>query len=104
VNLFEKIRAWWLGSPPPVLRRAPGGTSWYEHNRAAIGFSCPCGLVMAFSASDLFVRDRDHVTDCPGAMCRCPILSARFCKICPNCRRGHWKDAMPEKRKPYVVS
>lgn len=102
--LIANLRAWWRRHilhqvEPPPLQYGRTGTKWHEHNRHSIGFSCPCGLVMAFSPNDLVIRDRDHVTDCPGDTCSCPIIDARFVKHCINCRRGHWKDASPEKRK-----
>ena len=123
---WEGIRAWWLrrfrGFVAAPKLHGGRGTSWQEHKRYDIGFTCRCGQVLAFMTSDLVVRDRDHNENCqelfisnergetrPMGACDCPITDARHVKICPACGLGHWNDATPrlidksvdnEKRKP----
>jgi hypothetical protein len=112
--LWQGIRAWWLrrfrGFVAPPAQHGGRGTSWQEHKRHEIGFTCSgttasgerCGSVLAFMSTDLVVREQDHTEACdlqyaaiPGMKCNCPIIDARYVKICPTCRLGHWKDASP---------
>ena len=116
---WEGIRAWWLrrfrGFVAAPKLHGGRGTSWQEHKRYDIGFTCRCGQVLAFMSSDLVIRDRAHREDCelePNvaySSCSCPVTDARHVKICPKCGLGHWNDATPrladksvdnEKRKP----
>jgi hypothetical protein len=104
------MKLWWKGIRAWYQRRFRGfvaapaqhggrGTSWQEHKRHEIGFTCRCGQVLAFKASDLVVRDRDHVEGCDGwddGACDCRITDARHVKICPSCGLGHWNDATPQ--------
>lgn len=99
------VRAWWLrrfrGYVAPPRQHGGRGTAWQEHHRSNLGFQCHCGLSLAFAKTDLVVRDRDHTGDiehgCDFSNSdQCPVLDARYVKICPNCRLGHWKDASPK--------
>ena len=104
---WEGIRAWWLrrfrGFVAAPALYGGRGTSWQEHKRYDIGFTCRCGEVLAFMTSDLVIREQDHDEAClqiadalPGLKCNCPITDARHVKICPKCGLGHWNDATPK--------
>jgi hypothetical protein len=113
--LLERLRAWWLrrfrGFVAAPAQHGGRGTSWQEHKRHEIGFTCsgttasgdPCGQVLAFMSTDLMIREQDHTEACdleqvafPGTKCQCPIVDARYVKICPQCHLGHWKDGTPQ--------
>ena len=101
-QFFEGMKLWYLrrfrGYVAPPRTAGGHGTKWQQHKPDTIGFTCPCGMVIAFSTKDLFVRTRDHVESCPNInSCDCPVTSARYCKVCPTCKRGHWKDASPKR-------
>lgn len=107
----QRIRAWYQrrfrGFVAPPAQHGGRGTSWQEHKRFDIGFTCSgklpngklCGQVLAFLSSDLVVRAKDHLEGCDelmcGVPCNCPITDARHVKICANCGLGHWNDATP---------
>ena len=122
------MKLWWEGIRAWYQRRFRGfvaapklhggrGTSWQEHKRYEIGFTCRCGMALAFMSTDLVIRARNHTDDCLAPseevfgdgkakariranmldleLCDCPIVDARHIKICPNCGLGHWNDATP---------
>lgn len=114
----EGIRAWWRrrtrGFVAAPKLHGGRGTSWQEHKRYDVGFTCRCGEVLAFMDSDLVIREqdhsetcsvpfvqvsvKDHVTGAPMTVerCDCRITDARYVKICPACHLGHWKNATPQ--------
>lgn len=142
---LEGIRAWYRrrfrGFVAAPALHGGAGTSWQEHKRHEIGFTCtgitasgePCGQVLAFMSTDLIVRARNHEPHCTELSlaeiaqvhsvfhdgdekarlrmemlnsagraagypmgCGCPITDARYVKICPTCKLGHWKDVTPK--------
>jgi hypothetical protein len=103
-KLFQRLKGWYLRRfRGYVAATTSGGTSWQQHSRQDVGFTCRCGAALAFAAADLFVRHRAHVDGCDGIRgefegmiaCDCPITDARYVKHCPQCRLAHWKDASP---------
>jgi hypothetical protein len=120
MKLRERIRAWYQrrfrGFVAAPAQYGGRGTSWQEHKRHEVGFTChglrpdgsPCGQVLAFRSSDLVIREQDHRDGCEGFVptenaggktivhCLCPITDARHVKICPSCGLGHWNDATPQ--------
>jgi len=71
-----------------------------------------CEQELEFTAADYVIRSQDHIEGCEGITdrstgnpakstskvldmqpCSCPVTDARYVKICPQCRLGHWKDA-----------
>jgi hypothetical protein len=123
-GLLQGLRAWYrrkfrgfVAAPIGVGGR---GTSWQQHPRTEVGFTCKCGIVQAFTRADYVVREREHRPDCQEvtpvsraiaesafadgernariradmlAVCTCPVTDARYVRLCPGCRRGHWKMA-----------
>ena len=108
---------------PPAHARGYG-TIWQEHRHAGKEttfegwfecFTCECGQELEFTRQDYVIREQNHVDGCPGLIdacthnfadlnktplmdlrpCQCPVTDARYIKHCPNCRRGHWKQAKP---------
>lgn len=120
--LLKRIRAWYQrrfrGFVAAPAQHGGRGTSWQEHKRFEIGFTCsgttasgePCRQVLAFLSSDLVIREQDHDEDCEfqysqmiasRKVCSCPIIDARYVKICPACGLGHWKDS--HKSQPLAA-
>ena len=105
MKLLDGIRAWWRrrfrGFVAAPKSAGGQGTSWQQHRSGDVGFTCACGRVLAFHSSDLVIRSREHVDDCPATLshlhaafpCGCPITAAPKVKISPECRLGHWKQA-----------
>jgi hypothetical protein len=84
---------------PPAHAKGQG-TTWQQHATRVQGFTCHCGTVLAFSEADYKILSQNHIEGCDGiAMqqtgqpCACPVDEARYVKLCPQCRRGHWKQA-----------
>lgn len=111
---LDKIAAWYrrrfrgyIAAP-----RIGGGkgTAWQQHTRQVISFPCRgvgrdgkvCHQVLIFTNADYVIREQLHAEGCEGVMrtdsrthpCRCPVLDARYIKICPGCGLGHWKQAL----------
>jgi hypothetical protein len=113
------LRRWYLRrfkgivEPPPHAKGH--GTTWQEH-RDGKPFKCVCGWpeidFYQFEHNDYVIMSQDHIEGCEGvfdstthapakggtslrnlAPCTCPVTEARYVKICPQCRRGHWRQA-----------
>ena len=72
--------------------------NWWPKWRTT--FLCACGTAGEFTPDTYVIREQQHNEDCefqyqvqPKEHCSCPVTDARYVKICPNCRRGHWKEA-----------
>jgi len=113
------VKRWYLRRFRGIVKlpaHAKGqGTTWQQHRQTLIGdlaFRCACGNVMVWSQADRKILSQDHIEGCEGIFdstthtvatggsraidlvpCDCPVTEARFVKICPQCRRGHWKQA-----------
>lgn len=111
------VKRWYLrrfrGIVQPPAHAKGQGTTWYQHATRVQGFTCVCGTVLAFSQADYKILSQDHVEGCIGVFdsttnqpmsmdktrlidmtpCTCPVTEARYVKLCPQCRRGHWKQA-----------
>lgn len=110
------VKRWYLRrfrgivEPPPHAKGH--GTTWLQHSRDAQRFLCQCGIVLAFTDDDYKILSQDHVEGCDGVFdssthaiatrtsrvvdlvpCSCPVMEARYVKICPKCRLSHWKQA-----------
>ena len=79
------------------------GTSWQQWPRDRATVLCRCGFTVHFSQDDYVIREQEHDEDCelqyemqPVKRCACPVLDARYVKICPQCGLGHWTDATPK--------
>jgi hypothetical protein len=121
------LRRWYkrrfqgIVEPPPHAKGH--GTTWQEH-RDGDPFKCVCGwpgpgIHWIFDQNDYVIMSQDHIEDCEGVFdstrhsvatadsqlrnlvpCPCPVTEARYVKICPTCRRGHWAGApAPSTRK-----
>jgi hypothetical protein len=112
-NFLAGLKRWWQRRfrgyvPPPA---GSGGTAWQQHPRGEVYFLCQCGASLVFSDDTYVIREQAHVEGCEGLtdqsthtiatdktrlmdlrVCSCPITDARYVKICPSCRRGHWKE------------
>jgi hypothetical protein len=105
------IRRWWLrkfrGIVEPPRHFSGMGTTWHQHPSNYVYFLCICGApANLFEEKNLFIRSRNHHSDtcqqidcetcksCNAGTCKCPVTDARYVKICPKCRRGHWKEAI----------
>jgi len=116
---FAGIKRWWLrrrhGIVKPPAQYGGQGTTWQQHARHVVGFTCRnCRTVLAFTEEDFVIRSQAHLDDCTRVLapefiakveqsggwmrCSCPITDARNIKICPQCGMGHWQDATPQKR------
>jgi len=111
-NIFQRLRRWHLRrfrgyvEAPRDRFGVSRGTDWQEHpfiTPRSMTFRCRCHQVHTFTDKDYFVRHRQHVDNCPaifedsGAIrCECPITDARYVRICPACKLGHWMDASPK--------
>jgi hypothetical protein len=109
------VKRWYLrrfrGIVKPPAHAKGQGTTWQQHPGAVgkVGtfagwsewFRCQCGESMYFTAADLKIISQEHVDGCDGwsgfqpgsGRCNCPVTEARYVKICPQCRMGHWKQA-----------
>jgi hypothetical protein len=95
-------------------RYAGQGTTWQQHGKDEWVFACACQEMLAFTAENYVIREQEHVGGCEGIVdrssgnpakstskvvdlrpCSCPVIDARYVKICAHCRRGHWKEAIP---------
>ena len=103
-NLFAGLKRWYLrrfrGIVAPPAHAKGQGTTWQQHPELARLVICACGERMVFGERDYKILSQSHVDGCDGiAMqqtkqpCACPVDEARYVKICPQCRRGHWKQA-----------
>jgi hypothetical protein len=117
-NFFAAIKRWWLrryrGIVEPPAHAKGHGTIWQQWgNSWGQTVLCPCGQTIEFLPQDYVIRDQSHIDGCHGLIdahthhaadldktplmdlrpCQCPVTDARYIKICPNCRRGHWKQA-----------
>src|ERR1700730_10372906 len=96
---------------PPAHAKGQG-TTWQQHPASRFTFICSCGTALAFCQENYVVMSQNHVEGCEGVFdsvtnapakggsrlvdltpCSCPVTEARYVKICPNCRIGHWKQA-----------
>jgi len=100
--MIRRLMAWYRRRFRGYVAPRGEGTAWQEHRRGVVYFKCRCGESLYFATPDLFVREREHRDDCALSWlagmkdCYCPIVSARYCKICPRCNLGHWKDGTPK--------
>jgi hypothetical protein len=117
-DFFAGIRRWWLrrfrGIVEPPRQFGGRGTTWQEWPEWRETFGCPCGFLGEFTQDTYVIRSQEHVEGCEGVLdrstgapakstsklidltvCKCRVTDARYVKICPQCRRGHWKQAMP---------
>ena len=114
-NLLAGLKRWWLrrfrGYVAAPARS--GGTSWQQWPSWRSTFPCKCGYQGDFTPDTYVIREQDHVDGCYGTTdvstgnpgretsrvmdlvpCSCPVTDARYVKICPQCRMGHWKEAV----------
>jgi|SRR5208282_3065581 len=121
--LLAVVKRWYLrrfrGIVNPPAHAKGQGTTWQQHpgkldlsGKWAEPFACQCGENLAFCKNDLKILSQEHNEGCEGVFdsttsapaqrstraldlvpCNCPILEARYVKICPSCRIGHWKQA-----------
>ncbi len=101
------VKRWYLrrfkGIVKPPAHAKGQGTTWQQHYSGVPAFACQCGTVLAFGEADLKIISQDHIEGCDGwsgfqpgsGRCNCPVTEARYVKICPQCRMGHWKQAKP---------
>ncbi len=99
------VKRWWLrrfrGIVEPPAHAKGQGTTWQQWGNCwGPTVVCPCGTEITFTDADRKILSQSHVDGCDGiAMqqtkqpCACPVSEARYVKICPQCRRGHWKQA-----------
>jgi hypothetical protein len=111
------LKRWWLrrfrGIVAPPAQYGGQGTTWKQHGRDEWAFSCACRELLTFTEADYVIREQNHIEGCEGVEdfstgapatgsskvihlrpCSCPVTDARYIKICPNCRLGHWKEAI----------
>jgi hypothetical protein len=111
------LKRWYLRRFKGIVHppdRNPQGTTWQEH-RDGKPFKCVCGwpgpgIDYQFDLNDYVIMSQDHIEGCEGIFdsvtrtiakagsravdlvpCSCPVTEARYVKICPQCRMGHWK-------------
>jgi hypothetical protein len=96
---------------PPAHAKGQG-TTWQQWKNHISIFECKCGEILEFSQADYKILSQNHIEGCEGIFdstthtvatgrsraidlvpCDCPVTEARYVKICPQCRRGHWKQA-----------
>jgi len=110
------LKRWWMrrfrGIVAPPRQYGGQGTTWQQWPGWRTTWLCPCGNSGEFTAADYVIREQEHVEDCEGITdrstgnpakstskvldlhpCSCPVTDARYVKICPLCRLGHWKQA-----------
>ena len=114
------MKRWWDRRFKGIVKPPPGqkGTTWYQHPDWQEVFECVCKTTLRFVPEDYVIRDQQHVDGCAGLMdastkliadvaktrimdlrrCTCPVLDARYIKLCPQCHIGHWKQAKLEGR------
>jgi hypothetical protein len=103
-DFLAGIRRWYLrrfrGIVAPPRQYGGQGTTWKQHGRDEWAFPCACREMLTFTEVDYVIREQAHNEDCefqyqvqPKEHCSCPVTDARYIKICPNCRLGHWKEA-----------
>jgi hypothetical protein len=111
-GFLQGLRAWYRRKFRGFVAAPAGvggkGTSWQQHNRTEVGFTCKCRLSQAFTAADYMIREQEHREGCEGLIdhsttagvsitrvatgrCDCPVTDARYVRICPACGMGHWK-------------
>jgi len=121
-NFLAGLKRWYLrrfkGVVEPPAHAKGQGTTWQQHATRVQGFTCQCGTVLAFSEADYKILSQNHIEGCDGVFdqstmtiakgssrvidltpCTCPVTEARYVKICPNCRRGHWKQANEKENR-----
>lgn len=78
----------------------PGITGSAGQTRRTVLFwvFCRCGKRLDFTSENYFIREQEHAPDCDQVPCSCPVIDARYCKVCPGCGLGHWM-ACPESSK-----
>jgi len=99
------VKRWYLrrfkGIVKPPAHAKGQGTTWQQWPGWRTTFLCRCGYQGDFSPDTYVILSQDHVDGCDGigmqdrphARCDCPVSEARYVKICPQCRMGHWKQA-----------
>jgi hypothetical protein len=97
------LRRWWLrrfrGVVVPPAQYGGQGTTWQQHRENEWAFVCACKEMLTFTQADYVIREQEHDEDCEfqykvsSERCSCRVTDARYVKICPDCRRGHWKQA-----------
>lgn len=103
--LLSGLRRWWQRRFRGYVA-APagsGGTAWQQWPSWRSTFFCQCGLAGEFTPDTYKILSQDHAEGCDGwtgfqpgsSPCNCPVTEARYVKICPTCRTGHWKQAKP---------
>lgn len=114
-DFLAGLKRWWNRRFKGIVKppRGQHGTTWYEHPAWQEIFECPCKTTLRFMPEEYVIRDQEHVDGCSGLIdastnrvadmaktriidlrrCACPVLDARYIKICPACHIGHWKQA-----------
>jgi hypothetical protein len=116
---LANVKRWWNRRFRGVVKppRGQQGTTWYQHPDWMETFECICKATLRFAPEDYVIRDQQHIDGCAGLFdasthrpaelaktrimdlrrCECPVLDARYIKLCPQCKTGHWKQAKTEK-------
>jgi hypothetical protein len=104
---FAHLKRWYFWRFHKTVQ-APGGTRWKQHLGAwQQPFVCSCANELWwYPPKEYVVIHQAHTAECLAAeksICLCPVISARYVKVCPYCGDGHWMDASPKpgRRSAY---